>query len=307
MFYFCHVSYYCFFFFIRFAVRIDGLALYFEIEWIQMCLQVLCCQLVCVQEWCSHFFVFLYFSVYKNEVSHLRNEVAHLKQLLLAHKNCPVTNLQKKAVYLGEWSSRWGFHLRLQDLTFIYWCLSGEEHMKEMSEPTGSPAPVIQHSSLAPSPSSAVGPNGLNSRAAAEAVAMSVLAGMGSHRGEIGGPSHVIMATQSHPSSRWWEQVTVCLGPSASRERGSDLREGSLVPSHAITLWPGAQLHSGNETGTMYTYRERQKEIVVHYAIDYGGWTPNHALICILCNSCSFLQLPPAPPLAVGLQSTSCH
>lgn len=107
MFYFCHVSY-CFFFFIRFAVRIDGLALYFEIEWIQMCLQVLCCQLVCVQEWCSHFFVFLYFSVYKNEVSHLRNEVAHLKQLLLAHKNCPVTNLQKKAVYLGEWSSRWG-------------------------------------------------------------------------------------------------------------------------------------------------------------------------------------------------------
>ncbi|XP_043080237.1 cyclic AMP-dependent transcription factor ATF-7-like isoform X3 [Puntigrus tetrazona] len=113
-----------------------------------------------------------------NEVSHLRNEVAHLKQLLLAHKDCPVTNLQKKAVYLGE------------------------EHMKESSEPTGSPAPVIQHSSLAPSPSSAVGPNGLNSRAAAEAVAMSVLAGMGSQRGESGGPSHVIMATQSHPSSR---------------------------------------------------------------------------------------------------------
>lgn len=74
--------------------------------------------------------------------------------------------------------------------------------MKETSEPTGSPAPVIQHSSLAPSPSSMVGPNGLNSRAAAEAVAMSVLAGMGSHRGESGGPSHVIMATQSHPSSR---------------------------------------------------------------------------------------------------------
>ncbi|KAL0158112.1 hypothetical protein M9458_046188, partial [Cirrhinus mrigala] len=61
------------------------------------------------------------------------------------------------------------------------------EHMKETSEPTGSPAPVIQHSSLAPSPSSAVGPNGLNSRAAAEAVAI--------QRGESGGPSHVIMAT----------------------------------------------------------------------------------------------------------------
>ncbi|KAI7794198.1 Activating transcription factor 7a [Triplophysa rosa] len=107
-----------------------------------------------------------------NEVSHLRNEVAHLKQLLLAHKDCPVTTLQKKAAYLGE------------------------EHIKETSEPTGSPAPVIQHSSLAPSP------NGLSSRAAAEAVAMSVLTGMGNQRGESGGPSHVIMATQSHPSSR---------------------------------------------------------------------------------------------------------
>ncbi|KAA0707161.1 Cyclic AMP-dependent transcription factor ATF-7 [Triplophysa tibetana] len=107
-----------------------------------------------------------------NEVSHLRNEVAHLKQLLLAHKDCPVTTLQKKAAYLGE------------------------EHIKETSEPTGSPAQVIQHSSLAPSP------NGLSSRAAAEAVAMSVLAGMGNQRGESGGPSHVIMATQSHSSSR---------------------------------------------------------------------------------------------------------
>lgn len=52
----------------------------------------------------TFFFVFAYLYVYKNEVSHLRNEVAHLKQLLLAHKDCPVTNLQKKAAYLGEWS-----------------------------------------------------------------------------------------------------------------------------------------------------------------------------------------------------------
>ncbi|XP_014837728.1 PREDICTED: cyclic AMP-dependent transcription factor ATF-7 isoform X3 [Poecilia mexicana] len=36
-----------------------------------------------------------------NEVSLLRNEVAHLKQLLLAHKDCPVTTLQKKTAYLG--------------------------------------------------------------------------------------------------------------------------------------------------------------------------------------------------------------
>ncbi|XP_048096511.1 cyclic AMP-dependent transcription factor ATF-7a isoform X2 [Alosa alosa] len=116
-----------------------------------------------------------------NEVTLLRNEVAHLKQLLLAHKDCPVTTLQKKNAYLGD------------------------ETMKDVSEPVGSPAAVIQHSSLAPSPSSA-GPNGLSARAAAEAVAMSVLAGMGGHRGEqghgAGGPSHVIMATQSQPSTR---------------------------------------------------------------------------------------------------------
>ncbi|XP_062871086.1 cyclic AMP-dependent transcription factor ATF-7a [Trichomycterus rosablanca] len=109
------------------------------------------------------------------EVSLLRNEVAHLKQLLLAHKDCPVTTLQKKAAYLGE------------------------EPMKQMCESTGSPAPVIQHSSMAPSPSGSSGPNGVNSRAAAEVVAMSVLAGMGSQRAESG-PSHVIMTTQ--PSAR---------------------------------------------------------------------------------------------------------
>ncbi|NXM02741.1 ATF7 factor, partial [Tyrannus savana] len=39
-----------------------------------------------------------------NEVTLLRNEVAQLKQLLLAHKDCPVTALQKKTQgYLGEW------------------------------------------------------------------------------------------------------------------------------------------------------------------------------------------------------------
>ncbi|CAB1336771.1 unnamed protein product [Coregonus sp. 'balchen'] len=124
-----------------------------------------------------------------NEVSLLRNEVAHLKQLLLAHKDCPVTTLQKKIAYIGE-----------------------DSPMRDMSEPTGSPAPVIQHSSL-PSPSPSLGPNGMGARAAAEAVAMSVLAGMGQHqqrRGERDGgrdgrddpSSHVIMATQSHHSSR---------------------------------------------------------------------------------------------------------
>ncbi|XP_029911740.1 cyclic AMP-dependent transcription factor ATF-7a isoform X2 [Myripristis murdjan] len=113
-----------------------------------------------------------------NEVSLLRNEVAHLKQLLLAHKDCPVTTLQKKTAYLAA-----------------------EESMKDTSEPTGSPAPVIQHSSLASSPSA--GHNGLSSRAAAEAMAMSVLAGMGQQQQRAeSGPSHVIMAAQSQSAAR---------------------------------------------------------------------------------------------------------
>ncbi|RVE70487.1 hypothetical protein OJAV_G00064970 [Oryzias javanicus] len=112
-----------------------------------------------------------------NEVSLLRNEVAHLKQLLLAHKDCPVTTLQKKNAYLAA-----------------------EDGIKDTSEPTGSPAPVIQHSSLAPSPSA--GQNGLSSRAAAEAMAMSVLAGMGQQQRVESGPSHVIMAAQSQSAAR---------------------------------------------------------------------------------------------------------
>ena len=40
--------------------------------------------------------------VLQNEVGLLRNEVTQLKQLLLAHKDCPVTAMQKKAAYLGK-------------------------------------------------------------------------------------------------------------------------------------------------------------------------------------------------------------
>ncbi|XP_075593634.1 cyclic AMP-dependent transcription factor ATF-7 isoform X1 [Balearica regulorum gibbericeps] len=109
-----------------------------------------------------------------NEVTLLRNEVAQLKQLLLAHKDCPVTALQKKTQgYLAE-------------------------SPKESSEPTGSPAPVIQHSSVTASP------NGLSVRSAAEAVATSVLTQMASQRTELSMPipSHVIMAPQSQSAGR---------------------------------------------------------------------------------------------------------
>ncbi|XP_028930076.1 cyclic AMP-dependent transcription factor ATF-7 isoform X1 [Ornithorhynchus anatinus] len=108
-----------------------------------------------------------------NEVTLLRNEVAQLKQLLLAHKDCPVTALQKKTQgYLAE-------------------------SPKESSEPTGSPAPVIQHSSV-------TGANGLAVRSAAEAVATSVLTQMAGQRTELGlpVPSHVIMTPQSQSAGR---------------------------------------------------------------------------------------------------------
>ncbi|XP_029287470.1 cyclic AMP-dependent transcription factor ATF-7b isoform X4 [Cottoperca gobio] len=113
-----------------------------------------------------------------NEVGLLRNEVSQLKQLLLAHKDCPVTVMQKKAAFLAA---------------------GGEETSRDTSsEPIGSPAAVIQHGQSPPaSASSPVATiNGLSVRAA-EAVAMSVLAGMGS-----GQPGGVVMATQSQSAPR---------------------------------------------------------------------------------------------------------
>lgn len=50
------------------------------------------------------------------------------------------------------------------------------------------------------------------------------------------------------------------------------LQSGSLSCRHALA-WSSAAYWEWN-WDCVYTYRERQKEIVVHYAIDYGGWTP---------------------------------
>ncbi|XP_076012935.1 cyclic AMP-dependent transcription factor ATF-7b isoform X2 [Genypterus blacodes] len=113
-----------------------------------------------------------------NEVGLLRNEVAQLKQLLLAHKDCPVTVMQKKAAFLAA---------------------GGEEISRDPSaEPIGSPAAVIQHGPSPSAPPSSPGAtiNGLSVRAA-EAVAMSVLAGMGS-----GQPGGVVMTAQSQAAPR---------------------------------------------------------------------------------------------------------
>ncbi|XP_053564268.1 cyclic AMP-dependent transcription factor ATF-7 [Bombina bombina] len=108
-----------------------------------------------------------------NEVTLLRNEVAQLKQLLLAHKDCPVTALQKKnPVY--------------------------RENLKDNSDAAGSPGPVTHHSSL-----STASPNGL--RSPAEHMATSVLTQMASQRTDGHSQllqSHVIMSPQSQAASR---------------------------------------------------------------------------------------------------------
>ncbi|CDQ64229.1 unnamed protein product [Oncorhynchus mykiss] len=101
-----------------------------------------------------------------NEVGLLRNEVTQLKQLLLAHKDCPVTAMQKKSAYVGN-----------------------------VDKPCMNQLSITQvfHSLHLPG---AITVNGLSVRAA-EAVAMSVLAGMGA--AQQGG---VLMATQPQPAPR---------------------------------------------------------------------------------------------------------
>ncbi|KAI9530194.1 Alcohol O-acetyltransferase [Dissostichus eleginoides] len=66
----------------------------------------------------------------QSEVTLLRNEVAQLKQLLLAHKDCPVTTMQKKS----------GYHISDKD-----------ESCEEMSVPSSPQNEAIQHSSVSTS------------------------------------------------------------------------------------------------------------------------------------------------------------
>ncbi|XP_029315217.1 cyclic AMP-dependent transcription factor ATF-2 isoform X2 [Cottoperca gobio] len=78
----------------------------------------------------------------QNEVTLLRNEVAQLKQLLLAHKDCPVTAMQKKS----------GYHISDKD-----------ESCEDMSIPSSPQNEAIQHSSVSTS-------NGVSSSSATPAV-----------------------------------------------------------------------------------------------------------------------------------------
>nr|NP_001079255.1 activating transcription factor 2 S homeolog [Xenopus laevis]AAA69518.1 activating transcription factor 2 [Xenopus laevis] len=110
----------------------------------------------------------------QNEVTLLRNEVAQLKQLLLAHKDCPVTAMQKKS----------GYHSADKD-----------DSSEDISVPSSPHTEAIQHSSVSTS-------NGVSSTSKAEAVATSVLTLM-AHRTEPA-LSQIVMApsSQSHPSGR---------------------------------------------------------------------------------------------------------
>ncbi|XP_033871243.1 cyclic AMP-dependent transcription factor ATF-2-like [Acipenser ruthenus] len=66
----------------------------------------------------------------QNEVTLLRNEVAQLKQLLLAHKDCPVTAMQKKS----------GYHNADKD-----------DSSEDISVPSSPQKEAIQHSSVSTS------------------------------------------------------------------------------------------------------------------------------------------------------------
>ncbi|XP_076026161.1 cyclic AMP-dependent transcription factor ATF-2 [Genypterus blacodes] len=107
----------------------------------------------------------------QSEVTLLRNEVAQLKQLLLAHKDCPVTAMQKKS----------GYHIS-----------DKEESCEEMSVPSSPQSEAIQHSSV--STSNGVSSSSSSSSSAAVAIAApSSAAATPSHSTEEG-------QAQSQPS-----------------------------------------------------------------------------------------------------------
>ncbi|ELW64144.1 Cyclic AMP-dependent transcription factor ATF-2 [Tupaia chinensis] len=109
----------------------------------------------------------------QSEVTLLRNEVAQLKQLLLAHKDCPVTAMQKKS----------GYHTGDKD-----------DSSEDISVPSSPHTEAIQHSSVSTS-------NGVSSTSKAEAVATSVLTQMADQSTEPA-LSQIVLApsSQSQPS-----------------------------------------------------------------------------------------------------------
>ncbi|KAM4626538.1 cyclic AMP-dependent transcription factor ATF-2 [Discoglossus pictus] len=108
----------------------------------------------------------------QNEVTLLRNEVAQLKQLLLAHKDCPVTAMQKKSGYNN---------------------VEKDESSEDISMPSSPQTEAIQHSSVSTS-------NGVSSTSVAEAIATSVLTHMADQSSEPAA-SQVVMSPPPAQSS----------------------------------------------------------------------------------------------------------
>ncbi|XP_062972410.1 cyclic AMP-dependent transcription factor ATF-2 isoform X2 [Elgaria multicarinata webbii] len=161
----------------------------------------------------------------QNEVTLLRNEVAQLKQLLLAHKDCPVTAMQKKSGYHNNYClpkrltsikkrdrpCRQAYKLKRQDTQgkgsggkrkrreFSFsrpeqGATDKDDSSEDISVPNSPHTEAIQHSSVSTS-------NGVSSTSKAEAVATSVLTQMADQSTE---PvlSQIVMAppSQSQPS-----------------------------------------------------------------------------------------------------------
>ncbi|XP_036278222.1 cyclic AMP-dependent transcription factor ATF-2 isoform X3 [Pipistrellus kuhlii] len=121
----------------------------------------------------------------QNEVTLLRNEVAQLKQLLLAHKDCPVTAMQKKS----------GYHKVDMGADISYYKSADKDDSSEdLSVPSSPHTEAIQHSSVSTS-------NGVSSTSKAEAVATSVLTQMADQSTEPA-LSQIVMApsSQAQPS-----------------------------------------------------------------------------------------------------------
>ncbi|XP_016160409.1 PREDICTED: cyclic AMP-dependent transcription factor ATF-7-like [Ficedula albicollis] len=172
-----------------------------------------------------------------NEVTLLRNEVAQLKQLLLAHKDCPVTALQKKTQgYLGESGAPGAWHgagcqgrggwCPVTSVTSHHLCRAGLSHTgqsraglagtpKSPHTPQGISTPLLlrrvprivpQGWSWQPGPCPGQGlvPLPVQGVGCASTSPCSRLAQMAGQRTELAVPvaSHVIMAPQSQSAGR---------------------------------------------------------------------------------------------------------
>lgn len=112
--------------------------------------------------------------LWQSEVTLLRNEVARLKQLLLAHKDCPVTAMQKKSAYHTS---------------------EKEDSCEEMSVPGSPQNEAIQHSSVSTS-------NGVSSSSMTPAASAPATADQSTEDGQAQRGA-ALSTIQTQPSGSW--------------------------------------------------------------------------------------------------------